>query len=535
MLLKEHREELQAFMNSFVKRTIPVMAHNADGLASDYVLDAHLDAVMHIASAALDRFCYERNSLVPINRLPVEVILHVASFLPYAALSAATHVCKQWKRILNDARCLWDDITLSTAALGPATVTAVEAAFKQCGGNPSVLCLQWSYCTMDCPRLGDIVSTTLHSLAHLCLSVTTASCPAFIGILTSPAPVLRTLTLISPSGGPVIQLPCDLFNGIAPKLSAVYLSNIVLPAQAGSALHGVTEFAYFDLTLMTVLDIEHALAACPKLEYLTLGAREYEIPSSPRMFEPPQLRGLGVVGIVDRGIVERIVRRNTSNFALHLLWPTPMSRALAFCRSSTIKRVYVFLTPAADNQGYSGSLILTGDDDNTVALEYDWAYSILDLIGDGMSQLETVETLTISDSILAMLLASGRMGRLRSLHTLTILVTNDALAPYPRMFCFDGETRFPEWETLHTVRLASSEQYVNGFQPEHDAVLLSTRIVRSWLPTSTKTLLLCGVRLDDATITDPVIEYEWDRAEPGERHLLAGWHVGFPTIEALRV
>lgn len=505
------------------------MLRSGDGVPTDSAVLDITASIKKVTARALEQFSRERNALVRMNRLPSELFLLIASFLPYRALERATTVCHRWHELLCADASLWDSVAMSfERSLNiPALQTALARGRQTCRD----LSIRWYYCSSECAPLSKVIATALEHLTDLRLSLPAQCCDAWHSILTSPAPALRTLEVTAPPGDP-LRLPDDLFGGSAPELWCVWLTNALLPRSPGAALRNVSDVAYFAIDLMTTAEAAHIFAVCPGLQWLTVTAHRYDVAPAPPGFVPPRLHGIGVAGLVPDGLWETLVRAQPATSALRWLTPEGELSVLVFAQMAPIAHVELFVMgyPA-----HTATLVMTGTDGRTTSLEQVSVFKILDVLVQARDRLAAVQTLAVSDSVLLMLSVSGVLQAFERLQALTVLLRNEPDSPCRHMF--DGDDApYLDCASLETVRLASWFQYADGYDPENDIIELSSDIVGRWLPKSTRKLLLCGVRLDSGRGFDCEVSSEWtDPRSDSAPTLHWPWWCSFPSWKAVRV
>ncbi|KZV95877.1 hypothetical protein EXIGLDRAFT_452497 [Exidia glandulosa HHB12029] len=543
MLLDEDERRIDELVATIVRKRSPVMAHNERGLIADSFVVDMLEHIHKATRRAAERFCQQRNAQSSINLLPPELLVLIASFLPYGSLDAAALVCRHWNRALSSDSSLWDAVAISFLRQGGPWQSALQKALDRSQSRMRKLTLHYpsevcSALEPECVRLPTMVTSVMHSLVDLHLDLSGCFCSGWNVILSTPAPNLHSLALTGPNNPAPFRLQDNLFDGTAPRLRVVWLTYLFLPSDPGAALNGVSEVAYFDVPVISMEEMQHICCVCPKLIYLTVTAQTYDVTLPPQEFTPPKLRSLCLANIIPGGIFEQLVRANSRCCELRVLRPTSLSlAALVFTRIRRIHEIHIYREFSSRSWA---SVMVTGDDNYSICAEDCTLQDVIDLLVSGNEYLSSIPSVIVSDTLLIMLEAAGVMAALTDMKSLTVLFDNEAHVPCPHLFTgFEGG-RF-SCGSLETVRLASYAQYTRGFKRSHDEISLSAECVGRWLPASTSRLLLCGARLN--TDGDPrdwincEIATEWDceGRQGGGIWLETAWRDSFPHRQALCV
>lgn len=177
------------------------------------------------------------NTHAPISLLPPELLLHIFSFLthidkPYASppskwppvpptlgwILSTTHVCHHWRHVALAHSPLWTDICTSLSA------SWAEEMFNRSRG--AAVSLSWTVSQGSFLPLDDYLSVRLSEASafakiRVLKFAGDASMPA--NLLVHPVPELKELSLHNSLD--FVDLPVDLFSGVAPRLRSVSLLN----------------------------------------------------------------------------------------------------------------------------------------------------------------------------------------------------------------------------------------------------------------------------------------------------------------------
>ncbi|KZV95880.1 hypothetical protein EXIGLDRAFT_765821 [Exidia glandulosa HHB12029] len=536
MLLVDDERALSEHITSLAVKCIPIIAYNGHGLIADSVLVEVLDVIQSATRRVLERFSQQRNSSASINRLPPEVLVLIGSFVPYGSLCSAVRVCRHWHKTLLSASSIWDDVVISFQSAGELAESALQTAHDRTRGRIRRLTISATSHGPLCGAAPKICASVMEHMVDLQLDLHDGFCTDWTTFLVNtPAPRLRTLSLTGPCRDELFLLPDNLLAGVAPELTLVWLTYVLLPAEPGPALADVTEIAYFDVPLMTTAEVQHICRVCPKLKYLTITARAYDIEPIGPNFVAPKLASLCLNGIIPEGIVDAIVRANTKNMELRINMPAASGVPIVLTRIRHIREIHIYGTRILSRAW--ATVMVTGDDDYTICVEGCLLTEIIDILRvAGPERLASVPSLTISDGLLVVLQTAGVMYDFSGLKHLTVLLENCHRVPSPQLFT-GYETRFAT--AVETVRLASDEQYSFGFKHEYSQVSLSADVVRHWLPLSVKRLILCGVQLDGSPDCRPscdiVSEWETEGRHGNGIWMDTSWSDWFPHDAALYV
>ena len=162
-----------------------------------------------------------RNALVPVNRLPVEVLQQIPSWLPYVReIVVASHVCRYWRAAFISYPDLWTFIDCKSER---ATHTFLERSRVA----PLDICI----------RPGYSFDAFAHTLPHfqrwasLDVMVLREEIGPVLAPLSWPGPApkkfynLSIIPMIGYGGG-LVPSKGDIFGGVIPSLHYLSLSNL---------------------------------------------------------------------------------------------------------------------------------------------------------------------------------------------------------------------------------------------------------------------------------------------------------------------
>jgi hypothetical protein len=179
-----------------------------------------------------------RNILVPISRLPPEILAAIFSFLSHSAWDlpfgrmewiGVAHVCHQWREIAFNYPHFWSHIDftdLTVAQMAEILARAKMSPLHLKGQIP-----QWNAARFDAfeRQIGLHISHTRH------LDIA-GDLRTVFGQLASSAPILESISLThrSCSAGlslSQIAIPGTLFNRTAPRLTSLRLENCTISSK----------------------------------------------------------------------------------------------------------------------------------------------------------------------------------------------------------------------------------------------------------------------------------------------------------------
>ncbi|EJD45914.1 hypothetical protein AURDEDRAFT_124370 [Auricularia subglabra TFB-10046 SS5] len=253
---------------------------------------AQVFRALHASVLAATRFTLAQrarslNAYAAVNRLPPELLCRVAAHLPYSARCSALLVCGQWHAVLLSDSSLWNNITLSLRHAPWRWPAAVSALLARTRGRATTLSLQCeapAYANAAAADVARIVQAHMTHLVELALSLSSTCAAAWIGVLTSPAPLLHTFRLqIHPAASPAShcsfemtkQLPGTLFRCSAPHLHHLALTGVLLPEDPCPAVCALTSLAYDRIPHLKPAHLTRVFELCPQLKCLTLTSRPH--------------------------------------------------------------------------------------------------------------------------------------------------------------------------------------------------------------------------------------------------------------------
>ena len=161
-----------------------------------------------------------RNALLPVNRIPVEVLQEIPSWLPYVSdVVAASHVCRYWRAASLSYPGLWNYLDCKST---PATRAFIERS----GVAPLIICI----------RPGYSLEAFFYTIPHIQrwgsfdAMVSAEEIEPVLATLSGPssAPKLYNLAVVPMIGyeGGVVTEKGKILGGVIPSLQYLYLSNI---------------------------------------------------------------------------------------------------------------------------------------------------------------------------------------------------------------------------------------------------------------------------------------------------------------------
>lgn len=162
-------------------------------------------------------------------RLPVDVFIHIMSFLPVCEIASAMTVSTKWNAALADAHSVWASVHLNIVPQCDRITRVVDAIARRSGSIPLSLHLTRAITehppNMDFARLPRIrtVERVMHRLR--CLSISDGLF-SWNRALSSGAPYLEVLHLRAPFRRQERWNPAWLSNGTFSNLREVYLERI---------------------------------------------------------------------------------------------------------------------------------------------------------------------------------------------------------------------------------------------------------------------------------------------------------------------
>jgi len=161
-----------------------------------------------------------RNALVPANRLPVEILQQIPSWLPYVyEIVAASQVCRYWRAAFLSCPDLW-------TFLDCKSTRATRAFIERSGVAPLDICIRpgyspeaFVYTIPHIPRWGSL--DALVTGEEIGPVLATLSAP-------SSAPKLSNLSVVPMIGheGGLVTSRGKILGGVIPSLQRLYFSNL---------------------------------------------------------------------------------------------------------------------------------------------------------------------------------------------------------------------------------------------------------------------------------------------------------------------
>ncbi|KAI0288811.1 hypothetical protein BC826DRAFT_971340 [Russula brevipes] len=193
-----------------------------------------IDNEIKSLEATIQALKCRRNMLVPISRLPAEILTAIFSLVSHSAWAqkfgrmewiGVAQVCHQWREIALNYPHFWSyiDLTNVTAAHMAKILARTEMLPLHLKGQR----LEWDPMWYDhfLIQVGLHISHTRHLVIHADLGTVFRRWR-----LASSAPILESLSLThgSSSGTSQIAIPGTLFNRTAPRLTSLKLENCAI-------------------------------------------------------------------------------------------------------------------------------------------------------------------------------------------------------------------------------------------------------------------------------------------------------------------
>jgi hypothetical protein len=218
-----------------------------------------------------------RNTLIPISNLPPEILCIIFSLLevldlessPPNSASLVSHVCHRWRQISLNLPHLWSHINFTNLTTAGTAVMLVRA--KTAPLHIKARTMGWS--TSKLEAFKEQIEAHIHHIRHLSITAN-RECLAMFGQL-SAAPSLELLSIGDREfPGPVlpVEIPDNLFDGIAPKLTYLRLYNCGISWRS-PLLEGLRYLELFSFPLSSQVPFYRwlgALKQMPQLERLVL-------------------------------------------------------------------------------------------------------------------------------------------------------------------------------------------------------------------------------------------------------------------------
>ena len=199
--------------------------------AQDHLLKV-IDDEIKVSDRVVQQLKSRRNTIVPVSRLPPEILVEVFSLLPFVADDPkcvpylewifVTHVCRRWREIALQSPYLWNHINFTKLTLDGFTEILARAKM-------SPLHVEAKITPRSKARFNALrrqLEAHIFHTRHLSIS---GEFQTLLERLVSPAPALVSLSLTRPSHPfsssqlECIIIPDSLFNGTAPKLTRLEL------------------------------------------------------------------------------------------------------------------------------------------------------------------------------------------------------------------------------------------------------------------------------------------------------------------------
>ncbi|EJD43224.1 hypothetical protein AURDEDRAFT_185659 [Auricularia subglabra TFB-10046 SS5] len=499
-------ESLCMLVTTLIKSTIPVMAHDANGVADYDTVLSNKQRFMVLAERAYARYARARNERVRINALPPELLVRIVRFLPYATRELSMHVCHRWHSALSAEPTLWTHVALRVAHSEHVAARKLAAIQRRNSRDP--LSVQVG-CSLSrgykYHLVAGVVGNAMKRIRELRIQCDELVRTAWLGVLTSPAPMLEVLVISQAAiSGPLPALPAKLFRDTAPNLNTVDLVHTGLPTTASPALANVKRLSY-TVRLSSTAEIIRAFELCPKLAHLSIQSETADHSNPPAGFRPT-LESFTIHKQVGSGYEDAIAVSNRRNSRLNIFAPLPNSRDATL---SGVDEVHTVVASGHINstachlvaygaEGYTRSAL------NMAVGDLIWA------LANGRDFLADVREMHIHDHLWAVLENSGSLPQFSRLEHLALLFQTVSMTPFPRMFCLEAPARF----SCLSLRTATFSAY------QLCRVSLPARNVASWLPETVSRLVLCYTSLDAEDGLIPGVEVVRDYS-----HRL-GWSVG---------
>ena len=219
---------------------------------------------------------HRRNALAPISSVPADIIAVIFSHLrsrqpDIHVMVHVTHVCHHWRLIALDRPLLWNRINFTTITPAGATEILARAGTVPLYLEAKVHSYNWSNSRLLAFRKE--LQTHISHVYHLCITARHSRLDETLEQLVSPAPTLEHLSLDAEDLEPLhASVPDTLFDGSAPKLSSLHLSDCDISWKS-PLLKGLTNLEISTLSAGArpiLTDWLDALDAMSQLERLSL-------------------------------------------------------------------------------------------------------------------------------------------------------------------------------------------------------------------------------------------------------------------------
>ena len=161
-----------------------------------------------------------KNALVPVNKLPVEILQHIPSWLPYVSdIIATSQVCRYWRAALLSYPDLW-------TFLDCRSTRATRAFIERSGVAPLDICVRPGYS----PEAFVYTIPHIQRWGSLDAVVTGKEIEPVLAALSAPssAPKLYNLSVVPMIGyeGGSTTSKGKILGGVIPSLQRLYFSNL---------------------------------------------------------------------------------------------------------------------------------------------------------------------------------------------------------------------------------------------------------------------------------------------------------------------
>ena len=206
-----------------------------------------------------------KNSFVPINRLPPEILALIPTFRESEEdLMSATAVCKYWRRTLVSAPKLWNNIVCGRdTVINPR----MHMYFERSGSVPIVVRIH--------SNASRLLSSHTERVSGLTMFIDHPSdIDEIAQYLSKPAPLLETITLrVAHWGRRCLILPPEFFKGFISSARTLILHGTIL-FPGPCKLSRLTKFTLeTDLTDATSANLLDALEQMPSLQIFNASLR----------------------------------------------------------------------------------------------------------------------------------------------------------------------------------------------------------------------------------------------------------------------
>ncbi|KAF9649018.1 hypothetical protein BDM02DRAFT_3114551 [Thelephora ganbajun] len=268
---------------------------------------AEVDTLEKSLSKIFMRIRTMRNALVPVNRLPIEILRQIPWWLPYVCnIIAASHVCRYWRAAFLSYSDLW-------TYLDCRSTRATRAFVERSGVAPLHICIRPGY------SFEAFVYTIPHMRRWESLDVMVLrdEIGPVLATLLGPgeAPKLHNLSVIPMVGQGsenMVTSKGKILGGVIPSLQRLSLCNIEV-----------------DINKLTTPNLTYLLLACTRSEFVNMTALLNFLERSPLLedfelrYPGPNVSDMAHLGrVVSLNHLRRIVLWDRSSLFLdHLVLP----------------------------------------------------------------------------------------------------------------------------------------------------------------------------------------------------------------------